>query len=171
MTTISSKIRLRISFARGSWATTFELPMITESTRDPLDHRITCHLHRRCEETSSRSMEGLILEETLSKHEIGMHGKRGPPLTNVHHLEEKPSKSPKEEIEETTFTNADGWWVHHPHNDPLVITTTIGNMNVHRTFVDNGSSVDILYLRAYEDLVCISSPPHLHLYMDSQGTA
>ena len=75
-----------------------------------------------------------------------------PPLTNVHHLEEKPFKSSRKEAEEITFTAADGRWVHHPHNDPLVITTTIGNMNVHRTLVDNGSSVDILYLKAYEQM-------------------
>ena len=77
---------------------------------------------------------------------------RTPPLTNMHHLEEKPSKSFKKEIEDITFTNADGQWVHHPHNDPLFITTTIGNMNVPQTLVNNGSSVDILYLGAYEQM-------------------
>ena len=70
----------------------------------------------------------------------------------MHHLEEKPSKSFRKEAEEITFTDADGRWVHHPHNDPLVITTTIGNMNVHWTLVDNGSSVDILYLGAYKQV-------------------
>ena len=77
---------------------------------------------------------------------------RTPPLTNVHHLAERPPKSFKRETKDITFTDADGRWVHHPHNDPLVITTTIGNMNIHRTLVDNGSSVDILYLRAYEQM-------------------
>ena len=82
-----------------------------------------------------------------------MHGKRGlPPPTNMHHLEEKLSKSSRKESEEITFTDADGRWVHHPRNDPLVITTTIENMNVHRTLVDNGSSVDILYLGTYEQM-------------------
>ena len=75
---------------------------------------------------------------------------RTSPLTNVQHLEEKLSNSSKKESEEIAFTNADGRWVHHPHNDPLVITSTIRNMNVHRTLVDNRSSVDILYLGAYE---------------------
>ena len=42
--------------------------------------------------------------------------------------------------------------MHYPHNDPLVITTTIRKMNVHWTLVDNGNSVDILYLRAYEQM-------------------
>ena len=77
---------------------------------------------------------------------------RTPPQTNGHHLEEKPSKSSRKETKEITFTDTDGWWVHHPHNDPLVIITTIGNMNVHRTLVDNGNSVDILYLGAYEQI-------------------
>ena len=75
-----------------------------------------------------------------------------PLLSNVHHLEEKPSKSFKRETEDITFIDTDGRWMHHPHNDPLVITTTIGNMNVHQTLVDNGSSVDILYLGAYEQM-------------------
>ena len=68
----------------------------------------------------------------------------------MHHLEEKPSKNSRKELEEITFIKADGQWVHHPYNDLLVITTTVGNMNVHRKLVDNGSSVDILYLNAYE---------------------
>ena len=70
----------------------------------------------------------------------------------MHYLGEKPPKSFKREREVITFTDADGWWVHHPHKDPLVIITTIGNMNVHRTLVDNGSLMEILYLVAYEKM-------------------
>ena len=70
----------------------------------------------------------------------------------MHHLEEKPSKSFRSKTEDIIFIDVDGWWVHPPYNDPLVITTTIGNMNVNRTLVDNGSLVDILYLGAYEQI-------------------
>ena len=84
----------------------------------------------------------------------------------MHHLGEKPPKSFKREAEDITFTDADGQWVHYPYNDPLVITTIIGNMNVHWTLVDNGSSVDI-YLEAYEQMrlglhQLTPTPTHLH---------
>ncbi|XP_074323844.1 uncharacterized protein LOC141660756 [Apium graveolens] len=42
--------------------------------------------------------------------------------------------------------------MHHPHNDALVITMLIGAMNVHRVFLDNGSSTNILYYSTYKKL-------------------
>ena len=100
----------------------------------------------------SRSNLGCY-KEIYREHERGMHREaRTPPLTNVHHLEETPSRNSRKKAEEITFTDADGRWVHYPHNDPLVITTTIGNMNVHQTLVDNGSSVDMLNLGAYKQM-------------------
>jgi hypothetical protein len=50
-----------------------------------------------------------------------------------------------------TFTVADIWLQHYPHNDPIVIRVNIGNNtkyyfgnDVGRVLVDNGSSADIL---------------------------
>ena len=39
-----------------------------------------------------------------------------------------------------------------PHNDPLVIMLTIEGFNTKRILVDNGSSVDIIYLPAFQQL-------------------
>ena len=39
-----------------------------------------------------------------------------------------------------------------PHNDPLVIMLTIEGFNTKRVLVDNGSSTDIIYLPAFQQL-------------------
>ena len=40
--------------------------------------------------------------------------------------------------------------LHHPHNDALVVSVRVGDYNVHRMLVDNGSSADILYYLAFQ---------------------
>ena len=77
---------------------------------------------------------------------------KGEPLTNVFHLSERPPKLFKGETMDITFTEEDAKQVHHPHNDALLITMVIGNMNVHRVLVDNGSSVNILMYSTYEKM-------------------
>ena len=42
--------------------------------------------------------------------------------------------------------------VKQPHNDPLVITLTIEGFITKRILVDNGSSADIIYLPAFQQL-------------------
>ncbi|KAK1380928.1 hypothetical protein POM88_027672 [Heracleum sosnowskyi] len=69
---------------------------------------------------------------------------RGNPLTNVYHLADRPPKLFKGEAADITFTEDDARHVHQPHNDALVVTITIGGLNVHRVLVDNGSSCNIL---------------------------
>ena len=49
-----------------------------------------------------------------------------------------------------TFTEADAASVHFPHHDPLVVAIQADNSKIHRCLVDNGSSVNVLYLKAFE---------------------
>ena len=50
------------------------------------------------------------------------------------------------------FSEDDTRRLHHPHNDALVVTIRVGDYNVHRMLVDNGSSADILYYPAFQQM-------------------
>ena len=47
------------------------------------------------------------------------------------------------------FSEEDVRRLHHPHDDALVVSLRVGDYNVHRMLVDNGSSADILYYPAF----------------------
>lgn len=51
-----------------------------------------------------------------------------------------------------TFTNEDLGRVYHPHDDAIVITLLIANYTTKRVLVDNGSSADILYYPAFQQM-------------------
>ena len=51
-----------------------------------------------------------------------------------------------------TFTNEDAERVHHPYNDSIVITLLIANYMIRRVLMDNGSSADILYYLAFQQM-------------------
>ena len=42
--------------------------------------------------------------------------------------------------------------LHNPHDDALVVSLQIGDYNMHRVLVDNGSSADILYYPAFQQM-------------------
>ncbi|XP_074342175.1 uncharacterized protein LOC141679621 [Apium graveolens] len=67
-------------------------------------------------------------------------------------MEARPPKVFKGESMDITFKEADARWVHHPHKDALVISIQIGTKNVHRAFVDNGSSTNILYYSTFNKM-------------------
>ena len=50
------------------------------------------------------------------------------------------------------FFEEDARGVKQPHDDPLVIMLTIEGFNTRRILVDNGSSVDIIYFFAFQQL-------------------
>ena len=59
------------------------------------------------------------------------------------------SKGTTPKSEGIAFIDIDASWVHHPHEDALVITTKIANSLIHRVLIDSGSVVNILYWNAY----------------------
>ena len=50
------------------------------------------------------------------------------------------------------FSEEDAKEVKQPHDDPLVIMLMIEGFNTRRILVDNGSSADIIYLSAFQQL-------------------
>ena len=50
------------------------------------------------------------------------------------------------------FSEEDARHLHHPHDDALVVSIRVGDYNMHRVLVDNGSSADILYYPAFQQM-------------------
>uniref|UniRef100_A0A2N9FF19 Integrase catalytic domain-containing protein n=1 Tax=Fagus sylvatica TaxID=28930 RepID=A0A2N9FF19_FAGSY len=51
-----------------------------------------------------------------------------------------------------SFSEDDTRNIHHPHDDALVVTLTIAGFITRRVLIDNGSSADIIYLPAYQQM-------------------
>ena len=50
------------------------------------------------------------------------------------------------------FSEEDARHLYHPHDDALVVSIWVGDYNTHRVLVDNGSSADILYYPAFQQI-------------------
>ena len=50
------------------------------------------------------------------------------------------------------FLEEDARRLHHPYYDALVVSIQVGDYNTHRILVDNGSSADILYYLAFQQM-------------------
>ena len=50
------------------------------------------------------------------------------------------------------FLEEDARRLHHPHDDALIVNIRVGDYNVHRVLVDNGSSADILYYPTFQQI-------------------
>ena len=50
------------------------------------------------------------------------------------------------------FSENDARRLYHPYDDALVVSLRVGDYNVHRMLVDNGSSADILYYPAFQQM-------------------
>ncbi|KAL8113341.1 hypothetical protein AgCh_020602 [Apium graveolens] len=92
---------------------------------------------------------------------------RDHPYFEVHNLNGRPSRNFGGEADDITFTKADAEHVHHPHNDALVITIFINNLNIHMVLVDNDSSYNILSYATYQKKGVLDkemSPAYNELY-------
>ena len=70
-------------------------------------------------------------------------------VNNVHMI---PPFKQRQTDQDMSFNEADAKRVKQPHNDPLVIMLNIEGFNTKRILVDNGSSVDIVYLPVFQQL-------------------
>ena len=60
------------------------------------------------------------------------------------------TRTPDEQV--ITFTDEDASRIHHPHDDAIVITLLIADYSTRRVLVENGSSADILYYPAFQQM-------------------
>ena len=63
-----------------------------------------------------------------------------------------PLRMIREDELDIIFTDVDARQLHYPHDDAIVITLTIANYTTRRVLVDNGSSTNILYYPAFQQV-------------------
>ncbi|KAL2497780.1 Retrotrans gag domain-containing protein [Abeliophyllum distichum] len=54
--------------------------------------------------------------------------------------------------EKFSYSEEDTSHVLQPHSDALVITMPVSGVNIHRILIDDGSSVNVLYLRTFKQM-------------------
>ena len=67
-------------------------------------------------------------------------------------LSERSPKTRTPDEQAITFTDEDVARIHHPHDNAIVITLLIADYTIRRVLVDNGSSADILYYPAFQQM-------------------
>ena len=106
-------------------------------------------------------------EDTPNKREVGTIFGGSHDDGNSKHTRDKytrEAKTPSHVVVQTTnssfsmgttrsediiFIETDASWVHHPHEDALVIITKIANNLIYQVLIDSGSVVNILHWNAY----------------------
>ena len=58
-------------------------------------------------------------------------------------------KMPKNDEPNIVFSERDDRGNRQPYDDPLVIMLRVEEFNIHRVLIDNGSSVDLVYLFSF----------------------
>ncbi|XP_062155145.1 uncharacterized protein LOC133863185 [Alnus glutinosa] len=89
-------------------------------------------------------------DDRVRNQERGMEPERRPDPRDAR--EKKPPKSRKRDAQVIGFSDDDYAGVSLPHTDALVLSLAIANHKIHRILVDTGSSADILYRSAFEQM-------------------
>ena len=63
-----------------------------------------------------------------------------------------PVKMLRNDEPDIIFSERDGHGIRQSHDDPLVIMLRVEEFNTHRVLIDNGSSIDIIYLPAFQQM-------------------
>ena len=71
----------------------------------------------------------------------------------------RPSKSQKRESQPITFIDEDLYGVTFPYDEALVVTLFISNYNIHKVFIDTGSSMDILFISPFQRMTTTHGCP------------
>ena len=61
-------------------------------------------------------------------------------------------KMPKNDELDIVFSVRDSCSIKQPHDNPLVIMLRVEEFNIHQVLIDNGSSTDIIYLPAFQQM-------------------
>ncbi|GAV91957.1 LOW QUALITY PROTEIN: hypothetical protein CFOL_v3_35342, partial [Cephalotus follicularis] len=77
------------------------------------------------------------------------YGRQSLAVQQVHHSKRLKTDGDEEVI---TFSEADYEGVRLPHDDPVVVTLLVELFTMKRILIDSGSSVDILYKHAFDQL-------------------
>ena len=65
---------------------------------------------------------------------------------------QRPPKNSRLDDQVISFSEEDAKGTHQPHDDALVVTINIAGFTTRQVMIDNGSSADILYLPAYQQM-------------------
>ena len=90
---------------------------------------------------------GLMAGRTLKS----LRKAQGREINSVH-SRLPPMKMPKNDKPDIVFSERDGHDIRQPHDDPLVIMLRVEAFNIHRVLIKNGSSIDIIYLPAFQQM-------------------
>ncbi|XP_065621435.1 uncharacterized protein LOC136064088 [Quercus suber] len=147
-------------------------PMPLHSSPNVCDKKKYCRFHKDhghymedCRDIEEQT------KELIRKGKLQRFIKKGEPSRSRDDNKEKSEASPRDEDQmqvnsiyktpsskqrrtdkDMFFSKEDTRGVKQPYDDPLVIMLTIKGFNTRRILIDNGSSVDIIYLFAFQQL-------------------